>query len=239
MTPRCVNSRGRGPTERFFSVGTPTVANIRAGIITHRKCTRCHKDLLCTKEFFHYSSKSKDLCLSRCKSCWSEIRSPGKRTFAEIFWASVDRSGGASACWEWRGPRHYLGYGCFGKSKKHERYAHRFAWEDRFGPIPEGAEVCHECDNPPCCNPEHLKLGSHQENMMGMLRRNRFPDRRGILATTVRLKENEVIAIRERAHSRESRIKIAADYGISKSTVSSIYWRRSWSHLHGGPLPTR
>lgn len=46
--------------------------------------------------------------------------------------------------------------------------AHRFAWITAFGPIPAGLHVLHHCDNPPCCNPEHLFLGTHQDNMADM-----------------------------------------------------------------------
>lgn len=70
-------------------------------------------------------------------------------------------------CLEFQGSRTAHGYGRIhfaGGPMK----AHRFAWLAAFGDIPEGLHVLHHCDNPPCCNPEHLFLGTHQDNMTDM-----------------------------------------------------------------------
>jgi hypothetical protein len=71
-----------------------------------------------------------------------------------------------SGCWEWTGTRNRDGYGQL-KLKGGKGYpfrAHRVAYEAAYGPIPDGMIVCHSCDNPPCCNPEHLWLGTHKDN---------------------------------------------------------------------------
>ena len=67
-----------------------------------------------------------------------------------------------NGCLEFSGSRH-RGYGrisVLGKS----RSAHRFLWECHFGPVPVGLFVCHTCDNPPCCNIDHLYAGTAQDN---------------------------------------------------------------------------
>lgn len=89
----------------------------------------------------------------------------------ERFWVRVNKT--ADSCWEWTGARHPLGYGNFNAGMRSDgtvRYiaAHRFSWELTHGPIPEGHEVCHACDNPPCVRPDHLWLGTHLDNMRDM-----------------------------------------------------------------------
>lgn len=88
---------------------------------------------------------------------------------SERFWSKVDRSAGAGACWPWLGGRDKDGYGRFSHGRRTAR-AHRFAYELAHGPIPSGPNgrplcVLHECDNPPCCNDSHLKLGTNAENV--------------------------------------------------------------------------
>ena len=80
----------------------------------------------------------------------------------------------ASGCWEWTGPRNEHGYGLISQSGRRIR-AHRAAYEQTHGPIPSGALICHTCDNPPCCNPEHLWAGSMADNMRDAAAKMRFP----------------------------------------------------------------
>jgi len=76
------------------------------------------------------------------------------------------------SCWIWTGALSDCDYGLFG-IKGQMLYSHRLMWEHHHGPIPEGLFVCHDCDNPSCVNPEHLKLGTHQDNMDDMKRKGR------------------------------------------------------------------
>lgn len=84
----------------------------------------------------------------------------------------IDRSGGPDACWPYTGTRLPKGYGSHKANHRHW-YAHRVAYEQTYGPIADGLEVCHKCDNPPCCNPTHLFLGTHAENMQDKIDKGR------------------------------------------------------------------
>jgi hypothetical protein len=80
------------------------------------------------------------------------------------FWGMV-KIGGKDDCWVWTGCKLPTGYGHYRKTKSCQLYAHRTAFELTNGPIPDGLEVCHTCDNPPCCNPNHLWIGTHLDNV--------------------------------------------------------------------------
>lgn len=98
---------------------------------------------------------------------------------AASFWAKVERRG-PDECWPWVGARKPRGYGNVRIDGKY-RLAHRVAWELATGTtIPSGCIVMHRCDNPPCCNPAHLLMGTMKDNTADMRRKGRdsFFDKR-------------------------------------------------------------
>jgi hypothetical protein len=92
------------------------------------------------------------------------------------FWAKVADME-SDGCWEWRGARNQDGYGVVGWKENggtRTTTASRIAVELTTGePIPAGLLVCHECDNPPCCNPNHLFLGTYTDNVRDAMRKGR------------------------------------------------------------------
>mgnify|MGYP001023313072 CR=1 FL=1 len=83
------------------------------------------------------------------------------------FWSKVEMIP-FHPCWEWTAAKKD-GYGRFND----KGYAHRISYEMHFGPIPKGFLVCHKCDNPSCVNPEHLFLGTYQDNYDDMRKKKR------------------------------------------------------------------
>lgn len=88
-------------------------------------------------------------------------------------WAKVDRSGGSNACWLFTGTRNPGGHGRFAVRGRMV-IASRVAWEATYGPIPDGLYVLHSCDEPICCNPGHLMLGTLQANSVDAGRKGRL-----------------------------------------------------------------
>lgn len=87
-------------------------------------------------------------------------------------WSRIDKSSNTRGCWEWTGYCHSWGYGQI--SIKHKTYAmHRLMYEQFKGPIPDGLFICHACDNPKCCNPDHLWAGTQKENIQDCVRKGR------------------------------------------------------------------
>lgn len=104
--------------------------------------------------------------------CWQHERiTTGKQwnmsfaaTLAERLWEKIDVRGPCE-CWPWTGYCNPQGYGSIvAGGRGRPEHATRVLWRLMRGPVPEGLLVCHRCDNPPCCNPAHLFLGTTQDN---------------------------------------------------------------------------
>lgn len=147
----------------------------------------------------------------------------------ERFWSKVDRSL-SDGCWPWTASvrRKDEGYGAFWLDGRH-RPAHRVAWELTFGQIPEGLVVCHRCDNPPCCNPEHLFLGTPLENNDDKVAKRRHPigerHHKAILTTA------DVLEIREARKFRGYRAALAEKFGVRPHTITEIRGMKSWKDI--------
>ena len=151
------------------------------------------------------------------------------------FWSKVNR-GDSDACWPFTGARYpppLLPYGQFSIRGRQQR-AHRVAWRLTRGAISAGMQVLHRCDNPPCCNPVHLYLGTHADNMRDRNERERTHKHPGELSAMSKLRDAQVREIR--AVYRRGGIKqsdLGARYGIDQSTVSNIITGKRWSHIQG------
>jgi len=124
---------------------------------------------VCGKEFFVWPSTLKQHPCRWCSRACQIV--PLRLALPTRFWAKVQKT---ATCWLWTGTRTRQGYGQFAVDKRTRASAHRMAYELTHGPIPEGLDVLHKCDNPPCCNPEHLFLGTHQDNMIDAVHKGRL-----------------------------------------------------------------
>ena len=79
-----------------------------------------------------------------------------------------------SGCWLWERSHNGVGYGTLGVGNGKSALVHRLMWELTNGPVPDGMFVCHRCDMPPCCNPDHLFLGTPGDNMRDMHAKGRY-----------------------------------------------------------------
>lgn len=122
-------------------------------------------------------------------------------------------------CRIWTGERDTkMGYGRLYVTEVPGRrrvYAHRWAYEHFVGPIPDGMLVLHACDNPPCVNPHHLFLGTQADNMHDCAEKGRKNYRRKV---TPELAEQ----IRSTHRQVGSQRKVAAEFGLSKTTVAEV-----------------
>lgn len=148
------------------------------------------------------------------------------------FWQLVAISE-ADSCWPWRGRTDRDGYGLFdvlGLARGAHELAVTFTTGQVRGP---DLDTLHRCDNPPCCNPAHLRFGTRLENVTEMRERGRAPvgSRRGY----ARLDEDRVLEIRSRATSGTLHRILAAEYGVSRSTISDVVAGRKWRHVAGPP----
>lgn len=152
--------------------------------------------------------------------------------FIARFWAKVDRRG-PNDCWPWNACVDRKGYGKFSLRRGINTAAHRVAYALTYGIVPDGACVCHSCDNPLCCNPAHLWLGTVFENNTDMITKGRFRIARhdGIHNPRARLTEFDVYSIRTRVQNGETRAAIAREYGVSYSTIDHAVRGISWKHL--------
>lgn len=151
---------------------------------------------------------------------------------AERFWLKVDVRG-PDECWPWLASTNPNGYGQIIDDEHGQMLkAHRVCWTLCFGPIPPGLNVLHGCDNPPCCNPRDLFLGTQAGNIADMVAKNR-QNGGPPLGIRNNCKITEAQADEIRCASGLQR-QIAARFGITPSQVSNIKSGKSWKHINDG-----
>lgn len=152
----------------------------------------------------------------------------------------IDRSAGQSACWPWIGFRNKSGYGaihpeiiCGVKAIT----AHRAAWLLANGVIPDGMCVCHCCDNPPCCNPSHLFLGTRIDNNADRHAKGRTA--KGEQKPRSVLTEDDVTEMRlAYATDTWTIAELADKFAVVTHAIESALSGRTWAHV-ATPIPAK
>lgn len=150
---------------------------------------------------------------------------------AAAFWSKLDKTA-PNGCWEWTRAVKSNGYGVVWMGGRCH-HTHRVAYALAVGPLTEGLDVRHACDNRKCCNPAHLSLGTRKQNMRDAVDRGRSA--RGERAGMAKLSERDVKTILAAIARGHVQREIARDFGVSEACVSSIKTGGSWTHIERMP----
>lgn len=201
-----------------------------------KPCLNCGRDFWCVP--FNDDPTNgfeKKYCSNACYRAKQWHEDPDAR-----MWAKVDKNG-PNGCWVYKGARDRRGYGRPGRltgGKNGRFYAHRRAYEIYIGPIPAGMLILHRCDNPPCCNPDHLFLGTDADNTADKIRKGRSgcDGERNVHAKltedAARVVKAEYRFWREGSIKRSNAKELASRYGVCTGVITAIIARRTWKHIN-------
>lgn len=197
-------------------------------------CIHCKESFTCAA---YVAARSKRrFCSNRCAALWRY-----SDDLVERFWSRVEK-GDPDSCWAWRGSRNTDGYGFFSVAPSRmgelpfsvpgsdrprvgrgvSLGAHRVAVALTTGSWPD-LHVLHVCDNPPCCNPRHLRLGTHVENMRDRQRKGRHA---GAIFDSGKVRK-----IRKRAAAGEHYAAIARSMGVDPEQVRRVIAGDRWRYV--------
>lgn len=139
--------------------------------------------------------------------------------------AFVERNKNNSGCWMWPGHTDKDGYGRT-KFNGKTTVAHRAVYRFVCGEIPPGKYLCHKCDNPPCCRPDHLFVGTQKENCADAKAKDRHSrgERNGISKLTDD-------AVRDIRTSKLTQWELARKYGVWQAAIWQVIHRKRWTHV--------
>lgn len=165
----------------------------------------------------------------KTKKYWSRA----KPNTIEDVWRRIDCSGGADACWPWTGYCAPKGYGQVGWQGK-LALVHRLIAAHSIGPV-EGLVVMHTCDNPGCCNPDHLEIGTHADNCADKMEKGRWRsprvNKRGESHPRTKLVEDDIFAIRSLREEGMTYSALGEMFGVDQSTIGGIIKGKTWGWL--------
>ncbi len=152
--------------------------------------------------------------------------------FSKRFWDRVS-SGRPDECWPYIGKTNgKKGYGVVyvvNKPKRVTMGSHRAAWIMTFGNVDRKIFICHKCDNPICCNPNHLFAGTPKDNASDCSKKGRMHF--GEKAGRAKLTSEKVRTIRQLFKDGESMNSLAKKFEVSHPSIRMVVIGRSWPHI--------
>lgn len=175
---------------------------------------------ICGQQFDPKPSLTKNggglYCSKKCFHANKRRKPPEER-----FWKQVKKGDG---CWIWTAARNNKGYGRFGVIPGKGIQAHRYSFELHKGEIKDGLFVLHKCDNPACVNPDHLFVGTNQDNRDDMCNKGRQSSK------LTKMNKEKILKIRS-LNGKMNNTKIAAKFGTTKEYIGEIMRRKVWKHI--------
>jgi hypothetical protein len=153
------------------------------------------------------------------------------------FWSRVDVRDDPKECWEWKAGRaskkEGFNYGVFWIPELRSVLTHRLALSFYKGVwVGDEKDVLHSCDNPPCCNPFHLRSGLQLDNMRDMNQRGRRQCQRGVDRPAAKLNPAKVRIIRRIYDpAKRNKAALARRFGVDKNVIQLVVERKAWRHV--------
>ena len=152
-----------------------------------------------------------------------------------VMWSRINKSG-PNGCWIYSGQVNSKGYGAFTYAGKPMVAVHRFIYQQIHGPLPRTVYCLHKCDNPLCCNPDHIFLGDDAANHADMVRKGRNSKGEQSKSNKLTAAQVQEIRLAYRIHGRGNRRRsnskeLADKYGVGQGAITSIISGRYWKHL--------
>jgi hypothetical protein len=221
-------------------------------------CRNCYSRLMRSGKLEKLPVKTKDKC--KVEECQRLVGSDGVKGFCSMHYQRYKKHGDPRishnntlkgdtlaqklrlnykedeyGCWIWQGYKQKQGYGVIGTGAgKKTALVHRLAYEFWNCPIPEGMLVCHHCDIPSCINPDHLFLGTNQDNIDDKMSKGRAYTgvHTGEKNSMAKLTDKQVAEIKRLLiHKRKSQVDIARQFGVSPTTILHIKQDKRWKHI--------
>jgi len=195
-----------------------SIAVIKSGM---KKCNMCGKEFFKPPHCGNQRWDDRKYCSLKCYYQLSKNK-------PEDVWKQINRKS-EDECWEWIGKSLSKGYGHLRINNK-DCYSHRMVYIETYGSIPEGLCILHTCNNPKCCNPKHLYVGTHADNMEQMSKDGR--SNMGEKHPNSRLSNQIIIKIRFLySTGKYSQKCLGKMVGVSQGQISRIIKKDGWKHI--------